>query len=192
MNRTPLPAHHSGLSALRGAVDGIVGATDAVGTWDRLVWVWRILCALDGLIATLWGIVRQLREGQMALGAIGGSAMMVRVDMPVVARSERRLRRVVAGVHAVPERPGLTRVVAAARRVPGPVLPQWDWGWRGRAEGGLAPVVAAGCLSAAKFRWGVTENCALLVPGCDLKYDILPVFSKKLGHGRHLARSLPG
>ena len=70
MNKTAAASRNLSLNALRGAVGGVVGAGDAVGCWDQLVWLWRILSALDGLMVTLWAIVYRLRAGEIALGGV--------------------------------------------------------------------------------------------------------------------------
>ena len=71
MNNTAALPPNLSLSALRGAVGGVLGAGDGLGCWDQVVWLWRIFWALDGLMATLWAIVYRLRAGEMALGGVG-------------------------------------------------------------------------------------------------------------------------
>jgi len=141
------------LSALRGAVGGVVGAADDLGCWDRLVSIWRIFWALDGLIAVLWAIVHRLRSGE---GLVVGAPSDER---PVVAGSRLVRVRAVAGVRAVSGRRVLTGAVASVGR--GGRLPI---AWRGRVLVGVSPALAVRCRRFSELGWGSARNCALIVP----------------------------
>ena len=141
------------LSALRGAVGGVVGAADDLGCWDRLVSIWRIFWALDGLIAVLWAIVHRLRSGE---GLVVGAPSDER---PVVAGSRPVRVRAVAGVRAVSGRRVLTGAVASVGR--GGRLPI---AWRGRVLVGESPVLAVRGRRFSELGLGSARNCVLIVP----------------------------
>ena len=129
MNRTAVSPSLS-LSALRGAVGGVVGAADELGCWDRVVSIWRIFWALDRLIAVLWAIVERLRAddgcsagAERSLIAVSGS---VRV---LVVRRRSGRRRAVATV----------RPVASVGRVRRCLRAPVDWGLLGRGLAWRAP-----------------------------------------------------
>jgi len=142
------------LSALRGAVGEVVGAADEVGCWDRLVSIWRIFWALDGLIAVLWAIVDRLRAGD---GLVGGACPAG----TVLCRRPGRVRAV-AGVRAVSGRRVVTGAVASVGRVRrgGRALVAW----RGRVLVGESPVLAVRGRRFSELGLGSARNCVLIVP----------------------------
>jgi hypothetical protein len=94
MNKRVATPPHSSLTALRGAVGEIVGEADAAGGWDRLVSLWRIFWALDGLMALLWSIVDRIAAGEIALdGRCSAGAVVVSDERPAVAGVRRPSRR---------------------------------------------------------------------------------------------------
>ena len=163
MNNTAAISHNLSLSALRGAVGGVVGAADGLGCWDRVVSIWRIFWALDGLIAVLWAIVHRLRAGEVRLGGVcpAGAALG---ELPVVAGSGPVRRRAVARVRAMAGRRVLTGAVASVGRVRRGERSLVGWGWRGRVLVGISPVLAARCRLFSELGWGSSRNCALIVP----------------------------
>jgi len=126
------------LNALRGAVGGVVGAADDWGFWDRMVSIWRIFWALDGLMAALWAIVDRLRAGEVLPG--GDCPAGVVAERAVVAGL--RPVRAVAGVRAVAARRVVTGAVASVGRVRRYQRVRLDWPRRGRDLVGRAPVLA--------------------------------------------------
>ena len=151
------------LSALRGAVGGVVGAADDWGCWDRVVSVWRIFWALDGLIAVLWAIVHRIRAGD---GVVSGDcpAGPVRDERLVIAGSGPVPQRAVARVRAMAGRRVLTGAVASVGRVRRGVRARVDWGRRGRVLGGVSPVLVVRCRRFSELGWGSSRNCVLIVP----------------------------
>ena len=121
MNSRVGASPHSSLCALRGAVGEVVGGGAVVRCWDRMVWLWRIFLALDGLIAMLWGMVDRLRAGDLVL------------DEPLVFAGSRPRRR---RSRLRPSRlPSVRRraAVVAARVVAGPrSWFGWERGMRAR------------------------------------------------------------
>ena len=146
------------LNALRGAVGGVVGAADGLGCWDRVVSIWRIFWALDGLIAVLWAIVHRLRAGEVRLGGVcpAGAALGER---PVVAGSGPVRRRAVARVRAMAGRRVLTGAVASVGRVR-----RFAWVDRRRCDPGLGGVSPVRCRLFSELGWGSSRNCAPIVP----------------------------
>jgi len=160
MNDTAALPPNSSLTALRGAVCGVVGAGDALGRWDQVVWLWRIVSALDGLMAALWAIVYRLRAGEVLVGGVGPAEAVVRGARAVVAGSGLVRRR--AGVRAVADRRVLTG--AAAGGVPCGAWPQAGWGCRDRGLGGVSPVLAVRGRLFSELGWGASRSCVLIVP----------------------------
>ena len=156
MDNTVAAPPNLALNALRGAVGEVVGAADDLGCWDRLVSIWRIFWALDGLIAELWAIVHRLRSGE---GLVVGAPSDER---PVVAGSRPVRVRAVACVRAVSGRRVLTGAVASVGRVRrgGRAL----IAWRGRVLVGVSPALAVRCRRFSELGWGSARNCALIVP----------------------------
>jgi hypothetical protein len=152
MDNTAAVSPDFSLSALRGAVGGVVGAADAVGCWDRLVSIWRIFWALDGLMAVLWAIVDRLRAGEMSLG-LGCPAGAVSDERPVAAGLRPVRLRAVAGVRAV-----------AGRRVRRFSRPRVDWERQERVLGGVSAVLAVRCRWFSELGWGAARSCVLFVP----------------------------
>ena len=153
---------NSSLNALRGAVGGVVGAADGLGCWDRVVSIWRIFWALDGLIAVLWAIVHRIRAGEVPLG-LGCPAGAAALGEPPRVVGLRQVRAV-AGVRAVAARRVLTGAVASVGRVRRGVRARVDWGRRGRVLVGVSPVLAVRGRWFSEFGWGVGRNCVLIVP----------------------------
>jgi hypothetical protein len=160
MNNTAVLSHDPSLSALRGAVGGVV---DAVGCWDRLVSVWRLFWALDGLMAVLWAIVDRLRAGNELVGR-GYPAEVASGERPGVAVLRPVRLRAVAGVRAVAGRRVSTRAVASAGRVRRCERSLVGWGWQGRVLVGISPVLAARCRWFSELGWGSSRTCVLIVP----------------------------
>jgi len=160
MNHTAATSPQLSLSALHGAVGDVVGVADGAGCWDRVVSIWRIFLALDGLMAALWAIVHRLRCGD---GLDAGDCVVAAVldERPVVAGSGLVRRRAVAGVRAVAGRRVLTGAVASVGRVRrfGRV------GWRRRRRGRvLRRVLAVRCRLISEPGVGLSRNCVLIVP----------------------------
>jgi len=157
MNKTAVSPSLS-LSALRGAVGGVMGAADEVGCWDRVVSIWRIFWALDRLMAVLWAIVDRLRAGEGCLaGAVGTERPLVAASGPVrllVARPRLVRRRAVAAV-----RPVVT-VGRGRRCLRAPV----DWGPLSRGLAWRAPDLAVWGLRFSAVGSGLTRNCVHFVP----------------------------
>jgi hypothetical protein len=157
MNNTAAISPNPSLTALRGAVGGVVGAVDDLGCWDRMVSIWRIFWALDGLIAVLWAIVHRLRCGD---GLIGGGC-------PAGAASGER--SVVAGlrpvrVRAVAGRRVLTGAVASVGRVRRGGRSVMAWSWQGRVLVGESAVLARWCRLFSELGWGAARSCVHFVP----------------------------
>jgi len=151
---------HLSLNALRGAVGGVVAASDDWNCWDRLVSIWRIFLALDGLIAVLWAIVHRLRAGDELVGeacsAGAASAERVAVAGPGSVR-----RRVAAGVRAVAGRRVLAGATASVGRVRRYQRARVAFG---RVLAGVSPVLAVRCRRSSELGWVAARNCALIVP----------------------------
>jgi len=152
MKTTTAVSSLSSLSALRGAVGGVVDAADAEGWWDRLVWLWRILSALDGLMATLWAIVDRLRAGEIVPGGVCPAGTVAMGARPVVAGSRPVRRRVVA------DRCGVAVVPAERAR------PRMEWGWRDLGLVAMAPIAAARLRISSESGWRASRSCAIIVP----------------------------
>jgi hypothetical protein len=163
MANTSAPSQNSSLSALRGAVGGVLGAADDLGCWGRVVSIWRIFWALDGLMAVLWAIVDRLRAGDGLVG-LGCHAGAVSDERLVVAGLRPVRRRAVAGVRAVVGRRVLTGAVASVGRVRRGERSLVGWGWRGRVLVGISPVLAARCRWFSELGWGDARRCVLIVP----------------------------
>jgi len=163
MNNTAALPPNLSLSALRGAVGGVVGAADELGCWDRVVSIWRIFWALDGLIAVLWAIVHRLRAGDAVVGG-GCPAGAALGERAVVAGSGPVRVRAVSGVRAVAGRRVLAGAVASVGRVRLGARARVDWGRRGRVLVGVSPVLAVRGRWFSEFGWGVGRNCVLIVP----------------------------
>ena len=167
MNDTVAFPPNSSLTALRGAVGEVLGAGDAVGCWDRMVALWRIFLALDGLIAVLWGIVHRLRAGEMVLEErYPAGAVAVLGERPgragsglVRLRSSRR-RAAAVGVSVMAGPCGLMGSVGRARVRFGRV----EFGRRDRGLAGMSPVLAVRGRRFSDLGWGGLRNCALIVP----------------------------
>ena len=161
MDNTAAVSPNLSLSALRGAVGGVVGAVDDLGCWDRAVSIWRIFWALDGLIAVLWAMVHRLRAGDVLVGG-GCPAGAARDERPVVAGSGPVRRRAVACGRAVSGRRVLTGAVASVGRVRrgGRSLVAW----RGRVLVGMSPVLAVRSRLFSELGWGSSRSCVLIVP----------------------------
>ena len=170
MNKRVATPPHSSLTALRGAVGEVLGAGDAVGCWDRMVALWRIFLALDGLIAVLWGIVHRLRAGEMVLEErYPAGAVAVLGERPgragsglVRLRSSRR-RAAAVGVSVMAGSCGLMGPVGSvgwARVRFGRVA----CGRRDRGLAGMSPVLAVRGRRFSDLGWGGLRNCALIVP----------------------------
>jgi hypothetical protein len=164
MNKTAAASRNLSLNALRGAVGGVVGAGDAVGCWDQLVWLWRILSALDGLMVTLWAIVYRLRAGEIALGGVCPAGAMALGARPVVAASRLARVRARTGVRTMPDRRGLTGAMAPAGGEPRGARPLMEWGWRDRGLVALSPVQGARWRMFSEPGWGASRSCDLIVP----------------------------
>jgi hypothetical protein len=161
MDNTSAVSPNLSLSALRGAVGGVVGAADDLGCWDRVVSIWRIFLALDGLMAVLWAIVDRLRAGDGLLG--GGcpdGAAAALGERPVVAGSG--LMRAVAGVRAVSGRRVLAGAVVSVVRVRRCARARVEW--RDRVLVGVSSVSAVRCRRFSELGWGAARNCVLFVP----------------------------
>ena len=158
MNKTAAVFPVLSLSALRGAVGEVVGGADEMGCWDRVVSVWRIFLALDGLIAVLWAIVHRIRDGEALAGGECPAGAVVAASGPV-------RRRAVAGARAAVGRCVLTEVVASVGRVR---RRAWVGGVRWWAEAHptcwLAPVLAVRGRRFSEIVWGSSRNCGLIVP----------------------------
>ena len=161
MNTAPACPSNSSLCALRGAVGEVVGAGGGFGDWDRLVWLWRIFWALDGLLALLWSIVDRIGSGEIVLvGLCPSAAMPVRGVVPgvaepgVVRRAVRRravlVRAALAGV----------RVKTARRVLAGPVA------LRGGAcgFGGIFPILVVPLWGFSDFGRGAEQTHVQNVP----------------------------
>jgi hypothetical protein len=154
MNGGFSPSPDLSLRALRGAVGEVVGGA---GCWDRVVSIWRIFWALDGLISVLWGIVHRLRAGEMLVGLDGPA------EVVVASHQRPGRRRAVAGGMAMPGRRVLTSVatsVGGMRRE----RPRVDWDWRGRKMVVMPPVLAVRGARFSELGWGLSRNCILIVP----------------------------
>jgi len=162
MNQTVAPPLPLSLNALRDAVGGVVDAGDC---WDRLVCIWRIMRALDGLMAVLWAIVHRLRAGETPLG-VGCPVVAARDERPVIAGSGPVRLRAVAGVRAMPGRRVLTTATASAGRVQRGWWRRVDWGWRDRALAGTSPVLASRGRRFSESGWDASQSCVLIVPVC--------------------------
>lgn len=143
---------HSSLRALRGATSAVVGAGDTACCWDRMVALWRIFLALDGLMALLWSIVDQIAAGEIKLdGARRDKADVMRGERPVSA--------------------GPARVRPAARR-PAPVagvgvtpISHGSAGWECRDRGFVRPfpVLAVGLRQFSDLGLDAVRNCVQIV-----------------------------
>jgi hypothetical protein len=163
MNNTAAISPNPSLTALRGAVGGVVGAADDLGSWDRMVSIWRIFWALDGLIAVLWAIVHRLRCGD---GLIGGGcpAGAASGERLVVAGSGPVRRRAVGGVRAVADRCVSTGAVASVGRVRRGGRSVMAWSWHGRVLVGESAVLARWCRLFSELGWGAARSCVHFVP----------------------------
>ena len=162
MDNTVAAPPNLALNALRGAVGEVVGAADDLGCWDRLVSIWRIFWALDGLISVLCAIVHRLRAGEVppdgdCLGrtCLAGTAAETGENLVVVGPGMVR-RRPAAGVRARP-----VASVGRVRRCGRPVV---EWGWRGPGLGGISPVLAVRCRLVSKLGRRLSRNRAQIVP----------------------------
>jgi hypothetical protein len=164
MNTAAAISPNSSLNALRGAVGGVVGAAEDGDCWDRLVWLWRILSALDGLMVTLWEIVYRLRAGEIALGGVCPAGAMALGTRPVVAASRLARVRARTGVRAMPDRRGLTGAMAPAGGEPRGARPLMEWGWRDRGLVALSPVQGGRWRMFSEPGWGASRSCDLIVP----------------------------
>jgi hypothetical protein len=164
MNTAAAISPNSSLNALRGAVGGVVGAAEDGDCWDRLVWLWRILSALDGLMATLWAIVYRLRAGEIALGGVCPAGAMALGARPVVAASRLARVRARTGVRTMPDRRGLTGAMALAGGEPRGARPLMEWGWRDRGLVALSPVQGGRWRMFSESGWGASRSCDLIVP----------------------------
>jgi hypothetical protein len=162
MNSTTALSPHLSLTALRGAVGGVVGAEDGGGCWDQLVWLWRIFSALDGLMAVLWALVHRIRADGVKLALVGPAVAEIVRREPSVVTGVRR--RAVAGGQAVPGRRVSSAVVALVRPVQWGARVPVDWGPRGRDLAWRAPVLAVRGSRFSKLGMGDAQNCALIVP----------------------------
>ena len=159
MDNTVAAPPNLALNALRGAVGEVVGAADDLGCWDRLVSIWRIFWALDGLISVLWAIVHRLRAGEVppdgdCLGrtCLAGAAAETGENLVVVGPGMVR-RRAAAGVRARPVASvGRVRRYQRARVAFGRVL------------AGVSPVLAVRCRRSSELGWVAARNCALIGP----------------------------
>ena len=163
MDNTVAVSPNSSLSALRGAVGEVLGAADAVGCWDRLVLVWRLMWALDGLMAVLWAMVDRLRAGDGLVG-LGCPAGVACDERPVAAGSGPVRRRAVAVVRAVSGRRVLTGAVASVGRVRRGGRSVVAWSWPGLDLVGVSPVLAVRCPRFSELGWGSSRSCVLIVP----------------------------
>jgi hypothetical protein len=160
MNDTVAFSPNSSLTALRGAVGEVVGAGDAVGCWDRVVSLWRIFWALDGLIAVLWGIVDRLRAGEMVLeGRCPVGAVAVLRERAGRAGCEpARVRAAVAGIRAVVGRRVLARPVVSVGRA------RVDLGSIEPGLVGMSPVLAILCWRFSNGGLDLSQNHVPIVP----------------------------
>jgi len=160
MNRDAAISCDLSLTALRGAVGGVVGVGRAVDCWDQVVWLWRIFRQLDGLIALLWAMVHRIRAGELGVGGGCPAGAAAWGEPAVVAGSRRARLRAVAGVRAMPGRRGLAVASAGAAR-------GGDWpagfDWRGGGWGALPPVPAAWGLRFSDLGWDALQSCVLNV-----------------------------
>jgi len=176
MNTSASLSHSSSLSALRGAVGEIVSGGDPDSAWDRLVWMWRIFMALDGLIALLRSIVGQIASGEIRLdpvrpgaavavavqsvpagvvgfGAVGPRAAALRVSRRRIARLRTA---VMVPVRVLGSRVRTCVAVAGVRAgwVGSPVLATSGWDLVGGRAG-----LDARRRWFSKGGWGLPENC---------------------------------
>ena len=142
----------SSLNALRGAVGGVWGVADETGCWDRLVSIWRILWALDELMAVLWAIVFRLRAGDVALGVV------CRAEVVCAGRVA------VAGVRRVRLRAGLRRIVAGVRPVAMAGRARVAWARQGRRLAWRAPDLGIRGRRFSELAMGASRSCVLNVP----------------------------
>ena len=170
MNITTASPSNSSLSALRGAVGEVVGVGDGVGGWDRLVWVWRVFWALDGLLALLWSIVERIASGEIVLeGVRAGEAVAMRGPLSDVAGSAV-MRRVARGRTAPLRASRVRAVVPVCAVAGGRAVAGFDAasGW-GLSSGGLvgaAPVLAVRVHHFSELAWDAGQSCVLIVPVC--------------------------
>ena len=155
MNEIASPPPPLNLHALRGAVGDVVGAA---GCWGQLVWIWRIMGALDGLIAVLWAIVHRLRAGDVLVG--GGCPAGAGLDRRLmVAGTGPVRRRPVVRVRAVAVRRVLTEAEASVGRVQG-----FSPGNRGRFDCGLDGISPVRRRLFSELGCGASRNCVPIVP----------------------------
>jgi len=160
MNNSAAASPPLSLHALRGAVGEVVGATDDLGCWDRVVSIWRIFLALDGLIAALWAMVYRMRAGETLVGG-GFSAGAALGERPVAAGPGPVRRRVSAGARAVVGRCVLTGAVASVGRVRRCPRVREAF-WRGLVR--VPPVLAVRCRRFSEPGWVTSRSCVLIVP----------------------------
>ena len=174
MNITTASPPNSSLSALRGAVGEVVGDGDPRGCWGRVVLLWRIFRALDGLMALLWDIVQRIGAGEIKLdGCSAADVAVMPVPLVVVAGAglERRglaLRpavRLGSPVLAAAEMPALWREAGdCGRSTAGRWVLPGAGGWLGRELVGEPAGFGGRCLPVLELGWGGLENCVLIVP----------------------------
>jgi hypothetical protein len=159
MNDNSAVSPNLSLSALRGAVGGVFEMADDLGRWDRLVGIWRIFLALDGLIGVLWAIVHRLRGGGgLFVGSF--SARAARAERLVVAGSGPVRLRAVAGVRTMAGRRVLTEAVASVGRVRRSSRARVDWG---PGVAGVSPVLAIRRRRFSELGWSSSWSCVLIV-----------------------------
>ena len=148
------------LHALRGAVGDVVGAA---GCWGQLVWIWRIMGALDGLIAVLWAIVHRLRAGE-ALPRGECPEAAARCERPVMAGSGPVRLRAVVGARALPERRVPAAAVASAGRVRRGARRQVEWRWPDRVSARMSAVLVREGRGFSDLGGSAAQSCVLIVP----------------------------
>ena len=156
MANTSAVSPNSSLSALRGAVGGVLGAADDLGCWDRVVSIWRIFLALDRLIAVLWAIVERLRAKVDLAGGVG-PAKVAPSGRPQVGGSRPKRVRALSG-----RRPS-TAVVVSVRRILPSHRPPVGCAWPGCDLGGISSVPAIQSLLFSELGWAAARDCAVFV-----------------------------
>ena len=150
MNKRVATPPHSSLTALRGAVGEIVGEADAAGGWDRLVSLWRIFWALDGLMALLWSIVDRIAAGEIALDGRCSAGAVVVLDERLAVAGVRRLSRPrLSQLQVLQPRPAVN-CVAVPRVL---VRPMASPGGARRSVG-MSPVLAVRARRVLNLGWG--------------------------------------
>ena len=141
MDSTTAVSPHSSLTALRGAVGGVMRAGDALGRWDRMVSLWHIFCALDALMAVLWSFVQRVRTGEMPIdgprcaGALGCERQgAARSGLARVASRQRTPLRRPSGLRTMRLTPAVSGIgamvgwdaISGDRSVPGCPRASWN------------------------------------------------------------------